>query len=168
MSRKKAVKPTIVKGWALYAHPLFIEQIVALLNQVEREIAKGGDGWTKKRVALRPARITEIVFDEIPTDPTNPRYRQGKTLGPKYKHWFRDNFYQRYRLFFRFSSEAKVIVYAWVNDDSTLRDSSNSKNDAYEVFKRKLEVGKVPDRWRDLLAESESLAGDRFVPGAED
>ena len=168
MKRKKKIRPTIINGWSIYAHPTCTRQVVSLLNSVEKEITKGGNAWTKKQVTLRLARITEIIFDEIPANPSNPRYRQGKTLGPKYKHWFRDKFYQRYRLFFRFDTKTKTIIYAWVNDNNTLRDASNPKNDPYAIFKKKLDSGKIPDQWRDLLSASDALTGEKFIPDQGD
>jgi toxin YhaV len=80
-------------------------------------------------------------------------YRQGGTLGAEYKHWFRAKFFQQYRLFFRYHLASRVIVFAWVNDDSTLR-AYDSKTDAYQVFGRMLRRGKPPDDWDALLAQS--------------
>jgi toxin YhaV len=44
---------------------------------------------------------------------------------------------RRFGLFFRYDSKAKVIVYAWVHDASTLR-SSGGKFDPYAVFQKML------------------------------
>ena len=56
-------------------------------------------------------------------------------MGSAYRHWRRAKLGRRYRLFFRYDSKAKVIVYAWVNDEQTLR-SAGSKSDPYAVFER--------------------------------
>lgn len=62
-------------------------------------------------------------------------YRQGSTLGDDYRHWFRAKFGNgRFRLFFLYDSMAKVIIFAWVNDETTLR-TYGAKTDAYKVFK---------------------------------
>lgn len=37
---------------------------------------------------------------------------------------------RRFRLFFRYDSRAKIIVFAWVNDEQTLR-SAGSKSDPF-------------------------------------
>ncbi len=59
-----------------------------------------------------------MALDRIPRDPLAPEFRQGK----EHRHWFRAKFGgNRFRLFFRADSWAKVIVYAWVNDRDTLR-----------------------------------------------
>jgi toxin YhaV len=64
-------------------------------------------------------------------------------------------FFQQYRLFFRYHQESKIIVFAWVNDENSKR-AYDSKTDAYQVFKKMLESGNPPDDWNDLLKEAES------------
>jgi toxin YhaV len=81
----------------------------------------------------------------------------GNALGQKYKLWFRAKFLQQYRIFFRYSSLRNIIVYGWVNDPTTLR-AYGSKTDAYFVFRKMLESGKVPNNWDELVAESKKLS----------
>jgi len=92
----------------------------------------------------------------IPQDPTLPEYRQGSTLGDENKHWFRAKFFQQYRLFFRFHTESKIIVYAWVNDERNKR-AYDKKSDAYRVFEKMLKSGHPPNSWEELLRVSQSL-----------
>jgi toxin YhaV len=142
-----------VNGWTIYAHPLFLDQLEAMIAAVEKARKKDPNGYKKKRAAKLLAAVLKVAFEDIPGDPTRDVYRQGSTLGDDYKHWFRAKFLQQFRLFFRFqqSATAKVIVLAWVNDDSTLR-AYESANDAYAVFRKMLDRGNPPDRWNDLLA----------------
>jgi toxin YhaV len=49
-----------------------------------------------------------------------------------------------------------VIVYAWVNDDSTKR-AYERKSDAYAVFAKMLDSGNPPDDFDALLASANSL-----------
>jgi toxin YhaV len=107
----------------------------------------------KKNATKRLAAILKIAFEIIPQDPTLPEYRQGTTLGDAHKHWFRVKFFQQYRLFFRYHLESKVIVYAWVNDESTKR-AYNSKTDAYRTFKKMLNSGHPPNNWEQLIQET--------------
>ena len=86
------------------------------------------------------------MLEIIPQDPSRDEYRQGSTLGPRYRHWRRARIGRRFRLFFRHEARAKVIVYAWVNDQSTPR-SSRSRTDPYAVFARMLMRGNPPDDW---------------------
>ena len=91
--------------------------------------------------------------DVVPSDPARDEYRQGNTMGSAYRHWRRAKLGRRYRLFFRYDSKAKVIVYAWVNDEQTLR-SSGSKSDPYAVFEKMLGRGNPPDEWSALVQAS--------------
>jgi len=84
-------------------------------------------------------------------------------MGPDNRHWFRATFHGRYRLFFRFSTQQKIIVYAWVNDDASLR-KAGSKTDPYRVFKTMLESGDPPTSFSDLLGASKKLAARKPRP----
>ena len=145
--------PLVIHGWTVFVHPLFLAQIEALILQVESLKQKDPAGYVKKNASKRLAAITKLAFDVIPQDPTRPEYRQGGTLGDAHKHWFRAKFFQQYRLFFRYHAAAKVIVFAWVNDDDSKR-AYESSDDAYRVFRKMLEGGHPPDDWDMLLAEA--------------
>ena len=152
--------PLVIHGWAVFAHPLFLEQLEALAQQGEALKQKDPVGYVKKNATQRLAAITKLAFDVIPQDPTRPDYRQGGTLGEDHKHWFRAKFFQQYRLFFRYHAPSKVIVFAWVNDEDSKR-AYESSDDAYRVFRRMLESGHPPDDWDRLLAEARA-AGQRL------
>ena len=154
----KAVAPLVVNGWTLFAHPLFLNQLEALLSQVDDLRRKDADGYRKKNATKRLAAIAKLAFEVIPQDPSRPEYRQGVTLGDAYKHWFRAKFFQEYRLFFRYHARTKVIVLAWVNDDSSLR-AYESSDDAYLVFRKMLQTGHPPGDWDDLLREARLESG---------
>lgn len=146
--------PIQINGWSIYAHPLFSDQLKVLLEQVEALHKKDPVNYKKKNATKRLAAIKKLAFESIPQDPTRAEYRQGSTLGKNRKHWFRAKFYQQYRLFFRYHEESKVIVLAWVNDDSTKR-AYRSNTDAYRVFMKMLESGNPPDDWNALLEKSQ-------------
>jgi toxin YhaV len=146
-----------INGWTLIAHPLFAEQLNKLGNAVEEAKRKDPTGYKKSSNAKLLANILEIVLRRIPADPTDKRYRLGDTLGDKYKHWFRDKFASgRYRLFFRYDGNSKIIAYVWVNDENSLR-TYGAKGDAYAVFKKMLDSGDPPDGWDKLRAQCENL-----------
>ncbi len=145
--------PLVVNGWTIFAHPLFLNQVAALFQQVEGLKWKDPKGYTKKNATKRLAAIARLAFEVIPQDPTRSDYRQGNTLGDDYKHWFRARFFQQYRLFFRYHAATKLIVYAWVNDEDTKR-AYESRDDAYRIFRNMLEGGQPPDDWDRLLAEA--------------
>ena len=147
------VRPLVVNGWTLFAHPIFLDQLDALTTQVEALKCKDPTGYLKKNATKRLAAVAKLAFEVIPQDPTRLEYRQGNTLGDAHKHWFRAKFFQQYRLFFRFHARAKVIVFAWVNDEDTKR-AYESADDAYRVFRRMLDSGRPPSDWGQLLAEA--------------
>ena len=149
-------KQWVINGWTIFAHPLFLDQLEVLTDQVEKLKKKDPANFKKKNATKRLAAINKLALEKIPQDPTLPEYRQGDTLGDSRKHWFRAKFYQQYRLFFRFHSESKVIIYVWVNDDKTKR-AYGSRTDAYSMFEKLLENGKPPDSWEKLLEESDSF-----------
>ena len=151
-----------INGWTIYAHPLFLDQLEAMIEAVEKARQRDPKGYKKKRAAKLLAAVLKVAFEDIPSDPTRDGYRQGGTLGDEYKHWFRAKFLQQFRLFFRCqqSADVKIIVLAWVNDNSTLR-AYESANDAYAVFRKMLKRGDPPDTWTELLAVASDPAVKR-------
>jgi toxin YhaV len=145
--------PLVVNGWTIFAHPLFLNQLEALIQQVEALKQKDPASYVKKNATKRLAAIAKLAFEVIPQDPGRVEYRQGNTLGDQHKHWFRAKFFQQYRLFFRFHAQSKLIVYAWVNDEDTKRAYERG-DDAYRVFRKMLEGGDPPDGWDQLLAQA--------------
>jgi toxin YhaV len=146
-----------VNGWTLYTHPLFADQIERLTTAVEQSREKDPDGYSSTANAKLLAATRKLMFEAIPVDHARPEFRQGGTLGPSRKHWFRAKFGNgRFRLFFRYSSSAKIIIYAWVNDSNSLR-TYRSKSDAYAVFKAMLDKGNPPEEWDELIKASTTL-----------
>lgn len=150
-----ASEPLVIYGWGIFAHPLFLNQVEELLEQVEELRQKYHEDYQRKNATKRLAAIAKLAFDIIPQDPTRSEYRQGTTLGNEYKHWFRAKFFQQYRLFFRYHLSSKIIVLAWVNDEDSKR-SYGSSTDAYQVFKKMLESNHPLDNWSNLLEEAKS------------
>lgn len=132
--------PLIAKGWSIYAHPVFLDQLEGLIDEVERRKTRDPETWRRKNCTKWLAAIFRLVSESIPSEPGDPAFRQGDTLGDRRKHWFRAKFFQQYRLFYRFDSDARIIVLAWVNDERTLR-SYGRKTDAYATFKGMLDGG---------------------------
>ncbi len=155
--------PLTVNGWSIYAHPLFLDQLDGLIEEVEAHLARDPKGWQRKNATKRLAAIFKLVSDVIPADPGSPAFRQGDSLGPARRHWFRAKFFQQYRLFFRFDSASKIIVIAWVNDEKSLR-AYGSRNDAYRTFRGMLDDGNPPEDFDTLLREARKSAR-RFEAG---
>lgn len=142
-------------GWRLCTHPLFLDQIERLIAAVARAQRADPDRWRSKADAKLLAALTALVLERIPRDPLAAAFRQGNTLGLAHRHWFRAKFgANRFRLFFRADSRARVIVYAWVNDRDTLSKAgrkAGAATDPYAVFAHMLARGTPPDDWPALL-----------------
>ncbi|HEY6465359.1 MAG TPA: type II toxin-antitoxin system YhaV family toxin [Candidatus Acidoferrales bacterium] len=146
-----------VNGWTLFEHPLFTEQVERLRFRVEALAAKEPATYQQAPVARLLATILKYVSEIIPRDPNAAEFRQGNTLGPDNRHWFRAKFHERYRLFYRFSTKHKVIIYAWVNDEHSLR-KSGAKTDPYGIFRNMLAAGNPPRDIAQLIQVSKEFS----------
>lgn len=144
----------VINGWTVFCHPLFLDELASLIEIVEALKEKDPQNFEKKSAAKHLAAIAKLAFEVIPQDPSLPDYRQGGTLGNDHKHWFRAKYFQQYKLFFRFDSASKIIVFVWVNDEKNKR-AYRSKTDAYRVFEKMLNSGNPTDGWNQLLKESQ-------------
>ena len=139
-------------GWTLYAYPLFLDQVERLLAAVERAKRSDPEKWQGKADMRLLGALRGLILDRIPRNPLAPEFRQGNTPSREHRHWFRAKLAgNQFRLFFRADSQAKVIVYAWVNDRDMLRQAG-AGTDPYAVFTRMLANGNPPDDWPALLA----------------
>lgn len=133
-----------VNGWRILLHPLVVQRMDEWSRQAER-----GDLRSQKLLA----GLRKLMLEVVPADPGHPQFYLGHRLGSEFAHWRRAKMYQRYRLFFRFSSEFKTIVFVWINDETTLR-AYGASSDAYAVFTKMVRRGTPPDELDALLRES--------------
>jgi toxin YhaV len=152
-------RPLVVNGYHLLVWPAFSERWQALRAEVERQRQKDPEGYRRTPASKLLAALRDATLRDIPRDPGAPRYREGHTLGPDHRHWRCETFVQRFRLFFRYSSKAQGIVYAWLNDENTLR-KSGAMTDPYHVFRAMLERGRPPSDWDELVGECRTWTGD--------
>jgi toxin YhaV len=149
-------EPLIVNGWLLLYDPCFLEEIEKLSDEVSRMASSQPETFKSHSATKRLQAILHLTETVIPANPASPEFRLGNALGSSNKNWFRAKFFQQYRLFFRFDSAAKIIIYAWVNDSKTLR-SYESKTDAYVVFRKMLDKGHPPKDWIKLLERTQAI-----------
>lgn len=147
-------------GWKLYAHAAFGQTLETLILAVEALEKQSPRTYRNHPKAKLLKRILDLLLVEIPRNPNAAEFQLGNTLGSAYRHWRRAKFLGRFRLFFRFSSAHKAIVYSWVNDETTLR-KAGAQTDPYAVFTRRLKEGNPPDNWDELLREA-GAAGPRL------
>lgn len=146
-------------GWQLYAFTYFLNTLKELTAEAKRQQQANPTGFYTHSSVKMLASISQAIQDDVPENPGNKKFLQGNTLGKKNRHWYRikSGLPNRYRLFFRYQSNApKSIIYAWINDNSTLR-KAGAKTDVYEVFKEMLKQEKIPNTWEDLLKQSDSI-----------
>jgi len=143
--------PLVVNGWRILAWTQFRDRWTTLRSEVARLRERDPEGYVSHPLTKFLRNVSEIVLKQVPADPGAARFRQGNKLGVRYKGWHRAKFNQRFRLFFRYSTTQKIIVYGWLNDEGTLR-KEGARTDAYVVFRRMLEGGQPPDDWDELVA----------------
>ena len=142
--------------WSLLFHQCLIDQLERLTAAADRaKVASPKTAHENANVKLHAA-LARLILETVPADPASDEFRQGNTLGAGFRHWRRARIGRRFRLFFRYDSGSRVIIYAWVNDENTLR-SSGSKNDPYAVFLKMLERGNPPDEWNALMRQSRKV-----------
>ena len=140
-------------GWNLLFHACLIEQLNKLRTAAQRAQAQDPAGFEANANVKLFNALSHLLLEVVPSDPNREEYRQGNTMGPAFRHWRRAKIGRRFRVFFRFDSKSRIIVFAWVNDENTLR-SSGSKTDPYTVFQKMLDRGHPPDDWTSLLEAS--------------
>jgi toxin YhaV len=139
-----------IRGWAILAHPLFLDQMERLVAAVEAERQRDANAPPSANAKLL-GHLLDLGFEKIPSDPSSPAFRYGGALGEDSRHWFRGKTGNgRYRLFFRYHSASKLIVLTWVNDEQSLR-TYGSDRDAYAVFADMLHSGNPPEDWEALV-----------------
>jgi toxin YhaV len=136
-------------GWKLVGDQHFVAAFMDLQNRAKIELSLGKAGVHAKLLAA----ILELTQERIPTNPRSDKYLLGNTLGTRYRTWCRAKFLMRYRLFFRYNSTHRVIIYSWFNSTDTLRKVGSS-TDPYVIFQKMLAAGKPPTDFDELLPYS--------------
>lgn len=131
-------------GWNLLFHDCLIAQLQKLDAAAARVRAQDPERYESYANTKLFAALANLIFETVPGDPNREEYRQGNTMGPGFRHWRRAKIGRRFRLFFRFDSKTRIIIFAWVNDENTLR-STDAKTDPYAVFQKMLKSGHPPD-----------------------
>ncbi|HET6805342.1 MAG TPA: type II toxin-antitoxin system YhaV family toxin [Frateuria sp.] len=152
----------VSNGWTLYGHPIFIDHLDQLMTDVEALLRDDPDNAPHHRLWKLLECVMDCILRRVPSNPDHADYRLGDTLGPANRHWRRakKGMPQRYRLFFQYRSTApKNIIYAWFNDEDTLRNAGG-KRDCYAVFKRLVASGRIPRSYEKLVAEAAVLAAE--------
>jgi len=125
-------------NYLLRYHDFYFQRIAKLKEQVkELRIKLGNEEFRQHEIVKLAYRIREADQEIIPRDPNRPEYRLTGNL-KKYRRYKQG--LQRYRLFFCFSNQPKIILYLYLNDEKHLRKAGDKK-DPYEEFKRLVAKG---------------------------
>lgn len=146
----------LINGWQVFYYKAFAAALDELEAEVTRLATKDPKGYKAHPKTRLLASVYEVITQRVPANPEDAQFRLGKTLGSAHKYWRRvkKGLPDRYRLFFRFASKpVRLIVYAWLNDEDTLR-KVGAKTDVYAAFQRMLARGEVPGDIDALLKES--------------
>ena len=95
-------------------HDCLNEQLQKLHAAVLRAKAHDPKGFEANANVKLFNALSKLMFDTVPGDPNREEYRQGNTMGAAFRHWRRAKIGRRFRLFFRFDSKTKIIIFAWV------------------------------------------------------
>lgn len=94
--------------------------------------------------------LLEGIKNKIPSDPFASHFALQKPL-EKYCRLKKMGLNERYRLFFRASSEKQIIIVLWLGYPRKEGD----KKDCYAVFKKMVNRGQFPESIDELVAECE-------------
>lgn len=143
-------------GWTLLFHDMMIGQVSDLADCYGRAKKADPQGFAANANVRLFGAVAKLVLRTVPDDPGRLDHRIGNTMGEDYRHWSRAKFGGRFRLFFRYDSAAKIIIFAWVNNEDTLRNKGG-RNDPYTVFKGMLDRDNPPDDWGALLKAAKDM-----------
>jgi toxin YhaV len=131
-----------INGWLVLLHPLFAQRYQTLREEALRLKQDLSDQeWRQHPTVKLVAALRALVLEIVPRDPNAPEFRlhaplqhvrraTGKGLPP------------RYRLFWVCSTQARAIIFLYLNDTSTLR-KEGVKTDPYVVFARLVQRGDI-------------------------
>ena len=112
-------------GWNLLFHDCLTAQLQKLARAAARAKVQDPDGFESNANVKLFNALSHLMLEAVPSDPNREEYRQGNTMGSAFRHWRRAKIGRRFRLFFRFDSKTRIIIFAWVNDEKTLRSSGS-------------------------------------------
>jgi toxin YhaV len=134
--------PLVVNGWTLLYHPVFGDRYRALRDEARRlrsDLAP--EDYRRHSLVKLAASVRRLVLEIVPTNPDAPDFRLRGDLGA-FRRAKGYGLPLRYRLFWIFSNRARVIIFLFLNDESTLR-KEGAKTDPYEVFRELIDHGEI-------------------------
>ncbi len=135
-------QPLVVNGWRILLDPAFAARYAALLDEAARlKATLDSEAFRQHPTVKLGASVRRLITEIVPADPNAPAFRLSGDLA-RFRRAKGHGLPPRYRLFWTFSNEARVIIFLYLNDESTLR-KEGARSDPYERFKRLVERGEI-------------------------
>ena len=134
--------PLVVNGWTLLYHPVFGERYAQLRDEarrLRRQVTP--EKYVEHPVVKLAAAVHRLISQIVPANPDAAEFRLKDDLA-KFRRAKSHGLPPRYRLFWVFSNQAKIVVFLYLNDEATLR-MAGAKTDPYTTFERLIARGEI-------------------------
>ncbi len=140
-------------GWNLLFHEGLIEQLQKLQTAAKKAKAQDPQGFESNANLKLFNALAQLMLETVPSDPSRDEYRQGNTMGPAFRHWRRAKLGRRFRLFFRFDSKTRIIIFMAMMEAQTYLAKRQARADLNAFDAVMARTGGEPPR-----------EGDRILP----
>lgn len=140
-------------GWNLLFHDGLIEQLQKLQTAAQKAKAQDPQGFESNANLKLFNALAQLMLETVPSDPSRDEYRQGNTMGPAFRHWRRAKLGRRFRLFFRFDSKTRIIIFMATMEAQTYLAKRQARADLNAFDAVMARTGGEPPR-----------EGDRILP----
>jgi toxin YhaV len=155
--------PATINGWLVLVRPAFTRRYQALREEARQfQQRLPPDEYVRHPLVKLAAAVQRLVTEIVPSDPKAPEFRLRGELG-RFRRAKGRGLPPRYRLFWIFSQQARVIIFLYLNDEETLR-KEGAQSDPYEVFKRLLASGEIGADFEANLAAWHREHADASAP----
>jgi len=132
----------VQNGWKLFYHPVFGDRYAELRDRaraLKKQLPR--NEFVRHPEVKLVAAVRRVVLESIPENPNRPDFWLKGDLA-KFRRVKRYGLPDRYRLFYVFSEQQKVVIVLYLNERGTLR-KEGAKTDPYEVFGELVRSGRI-------------------------
>lgn len=140
-------------SWNLLFHDGLIEQLQKLQTASQKAQTQDPQGFESNANVKLFNALAQLMLETVPSDPSRDEYRQGNTMGPAFRHWRRAKLGRRFRLFFRFDSKTRIIIFMAMMEAQTYLAKRQARADLNAFDAVMARTGGEPPR-----------EGDRILP----
>ena len=140
-------------SWNLLFHDGLIEQLQKLQTAAQKAQTQDTQGFESNANVKLFNALAQLMLETVPSDPNRDEYRQGNTMGPAFRHWRRAKLGRRFRLFFRFDSKTRIIIFMAMMEAQTYLAKRQARADLNAFDAVMARTGGEPPR-----------EGDRILP----